>query len=498
MTDRLTLLNSSIAGDRGALDTLLGTTLPTVTAAHNGELLGVVAGAWSTAANGFIGFTTTALRDAFAGLRTEGMLAYVSTTQCLYMLAPDLTTWNFFAPSPALLSQAAWYVDIGIGSDSNSGLLGQPLKTSEEVCRRLFPGGRNGLLTNAVTTINFAAGAYGDLTLNPIWPASFGNAGGLLVIECAYTASGPFTLSAVVNTTDTTVRGQLTIASGAFTAKGRIRSTSGAHVGAICYSTGQNASAQNHFVSHWEDYNSDSIVNIANGTTVTVDVLTVSFNYVCVRLVSNAGYVQIDNAKVIGAKHVADNDLYLVYYQGCEVSGFLDGTWTGYGCRVPPGQTLFVFESYAYFTGGCVQGTLEAAFGYFTFHAGGCVDGGKLIIGAPNFTNGDGSGINFLAATEFENGVAGNAITIYEGGYAAVVSPLWGLSASYGVGISMAGGTAITVNAAVATTNLAIPATQQMIMAGNNRTYAQMPGYYGRANCFVALASDTGAAFLNT
>src|SRR5882724_5558265 len=50
----------------------------------------------------------------------EGMLVYVQSTQCIYELAADLTTWGFYDANPALAGQATWFVDSS-GNDNNDG-----------------------------------------------------------------------------------------------------------------------------------------------------------------------------------------------------------------------------------------------------------------------------------------------------------------------------------------------------------------------------------------
>src|SRR6267142_4909610 len=114
----------------GALQVAVGpavtTSLPVVDATDNGDNLSVVGGVWAKAFNGFRSVADIAARNALtaSGIVTAGMLAYVSTTQCLYLLENDLVTWGFFAPSPALALQAAWAIDAATGSDNNSGAPG--------------------------------------------------------------------------------------------------------------------------------------------------------------------------------------------------------------------------------------------------------------------------------------------------------------------------------------------------------------------------------------
>lgn len=425
-----------------------------------------------------------------------GTIAYVATTQCLYMLASDGVTWNFFLPSPALAAQATWYVDATNGSDSNSGLVGFPIKTSTELCRRLSPNFQVYTPRSATTTINFAAGSYGELALNVDWPAGTTDYGAVLFIECAYTSTANMTLTAVTNTASgTSTRGQITVGSGSLTAKKRIRSTSGAHIGAVAYSTGQNANAQNHFVSTWYDYNASATVTIANGTTVAVDTLAVSFTGVNI-YVRDPGYIQIDSAILNNGANIQDlTKTFRSFLVGCEMSGSFWGDYVAAQCRIT--ATAGHGLGYGYFEGCTTQAAFTASVGSY------------MIWGssAPCTVDGGSVGVQFggmlwlgdvpAGQTEYCNGTAGNAISNNNSNL-TINALQWGGSTNYAVGLAVTSCSHTLVNNAAPTAFLAVPATQQVTMSGNNRTYAQLPCDYQRAACFIAIANDTTAAVNST
>src|ERR1700675_5159041 len=137
-----------------------------------------------------------------------------------------------------------WFVDASLGSDNSDGKSAGAgaFKTTEKLSQTLCPNGTQ-LVIGQNVTVSIAAGTYKRLSLNL---AALEGSGFNFTINCAFTSTADMLLTGVVNTSSATLtRGQLTVSSGAFSAQCRIRSTSGANIGAICYSTGQNANAQN-------------------------------------------------------------------------------------------------------------------------------------------------------------------------------------------------------------------------------------------------------------
>src|ERR1051325_11563225 len=81
---------------------------------------------------------------------TEGQLVDCRTTQCYYALGKD-DSWQFVTSATSLASQPTWYVD-PTGDDTRDGkTLGTALATTDELMRRLWPGGRRQDLTQDVT-----------------------------------------------------------------------------------------------------------------------------------------------------------------------------------------------------------------------------------------------------------------------------------------------------------------------------------------------------------
>jgi hypothetical protein len=437
----------------------------------------------TTTANGSIAKVNTPddLYEYFSSPST----ALVTATDGLNIVQPaSPTTGRWVRQNIAPGYVAAWYVDASAGADTNTGLSGSPLKSSEELQRRLCPGGQTCVLRQN-TIINFAAGSYGELLLDIDWESSVSDAGASLVIACAYTSSAPITLSAVTATNATTdTRGQLTTASGSFTAKKRIRSTSGANVGALTYSTGANAGASNHFIQEWTSFSTLATVAIANGTTCVVDTLTVTIAKLAITS-RGPGYVQVDSA--ILPRGVTVNDAFVpyvtMYLTGCEIGNDCYGNPIYVSCQFT--GAIIELQDNFYKAYGCnfqnevlVYGGAQLALG-----VGNCVDGG-------NFATVGGS-INFETNIEFENGTSGlNAVENFRGGFCRIVGKMWGASADYAIGYALEGGSNM---ATAAVADLAIPATIQIQLAGNNYSYSQVPIAIPRDNCSFGLFSDTGA-----
>lgn len=474
----------------------------------NQDTLAVVGGLWQAAANGFLQFTTTADRDAFPGLKTPGMLAYVTTTKCLYMLAANGTTWQFFAPSPELAAQTAWAIDAGAGSDSNSGAPGSPLASTEELGRRLCPGGAVWNMTASVA-IAIAAGSYGALQLN--YQVQEPTTGITLSITTAVTSTAD-TLTSVVNTTAGT-QGRITLASGAaLTARMRIRSTSGANVGAITYGEGPLNAANDTFVKTWFPNTAGALasVNIANGTTVALDVRQTSIARCILHPIAKSS-AQLTTTI---SDAIFPNGIELLNPQGSSIAIL-------FGCLIQGGRSNGNIRLVnCQFTGAPQFTNLEGGARGAPVLAGCCFSQASLFIGGTLVVlntacafdastislSGPGSQLSASGTANLQewcNGAGLTAITLGTSGVGMCpgVSFVWngGAIASFGtayaVGYALESGTCAVVNQMA---NVQIASTINVVMSGNNRTYAQLPGDYQRANCFWSLAQDTTAAFNNT
>ena len=356
---------------------------------------------------------------------------------------------------------AAWFVNASTGNDSNDGLTsGTALASIEELSRRLSPGGAACRLQQN-TTVTVAAGSYGELSLN--LDSTF-----TLKVLCAYTSGSSITLSSVVNTNSATLtRGELVTASGTFIAKRRIRSTSGANVGAITYSTGLNGGATDTFVGSWLS-TAFAVVTIANGTTVAIDTLVVSFATINLQT-GQTGSVEIHDAIVsfVNANPSNGNIPSQTIFFGCELSGYFSGTYAAYACRT----TNFVAHSrgVVQYAGTVVQQRIDIG-ADACFRSG----GGNTWDGAPLVVDFFGSAL-LDAGGEWENGSGiSTAIAVAAGSVLQIIGKVWGASTNYTRGVQLdSGALAITSSTAL----LAIPATTQVTLGGGvvSLTYSQLP-----------------------
>lgn len=387
----------------------------------------------------------------------------------------------------------AWFVDATNGNDANDGqTAATAFKTSEKLSQTLCPGFQVCTLQQN-TTITLAAGSYGRLDLNIDWPADTGLEGKVLSIRGAFTSTTDMALTAVTNTTNGSVRGQITVGSGALIAKRRIRSTSGANIGAICYSTGSNAgSATNHFVSTWFNYNSEHNVNIVNGTNVAIDTLAVSIKILTLQN-AGQGYVELRDCIQTGpwacpADCEGDLNGRQTFLAGCELSGEVTGLFYAQQCRTIGNVTAICSNIGGCEFDGCsIQNVLNIS-GFCDFGGLGTntVDGGRI-----NFLY----GLHLIAfSCEFENGIAGAALaiinmTVVQENDATVF--LWGLTAAtWTTGIAISSNCQLIAGAAA---NHSIPSAQQMTLSGQNFAFANMPIALPETGASATLAADAQA-----
>jgi hypothetical protein len=477
-----------------------GSNLPAVTATDAGDILQVsAAGAWAKAADAFVSFATVAARTAYTGLIIPGMICYVTATQCLYLLASDGTTWNFYAPSPALASQTAWAIDISAGSDNNSGAPGSPLATTEELSRRLCPRGATWTMTASVA-ITIAAGSYGSLELN--YEVQEPTSGVTLTITGAITSVADM-LTSVVNTT-TSTQGRITIATGPVTARQRIRSTSGANVGAITYGVGALNSSTDTFVKTWLPNTAGAIanVNIANGTTVALDTLQVTI----ARCVLKP--VQRSSAQLTTTVNdcIFPNGIALLMTQGsgnallfgCKISGGRsNGNARLVNCQIT-GVSQFSFLQYGSVGtptfAGCAfsQVTLTYSGVSCNCNVANCFDASTVSVSGDNNQAGTtfgGGGTSIIQ--EWSNGAGLTAITLQGGTvFNWQAGQIIGFGTAYDVGYSFESG-ASAVCSSVA--NVQIPSTQNLVLAGNNFSYTDLPIALPEADVAFSVTPDTAA-----
>lgn len=415
-----------------------------------------------------------AARDALPA-KQNGMLVYVDSLQVTYELAADLVTWIFYDASPALASQADWYID-SAGSNNNDGKLGNPLADYSELSRRLCPRGATCYLTNDVNvhTTTLTPFALGELILNvgTNEPVIAGLAFWTIRIFNSVSPSASITLSGVVNpNAPTDVRGELTTLAGTFVNHERIRMTSGTAIGAVAYSTGLHAGAQNTYCSIFSVPTIEAILaNNGHGTTPTpvpgdtcvVDTLLVSINRVHITC-STFARVFLQDVLIVGLwVDGASRSPFAgtggnVFLSGC-VQNSLQGAWycnTGgaflLSCRLPVGHPAAIIGT-GWCLIECVTQDQLALDGQAVFY-GLCIDGGALVIGQNNDTHhpGEAQPSKAYVFTSFNTNPTGGAIECENGtggGNAAILicddsvmvvtdfnSYLWGASAPFGFGI---------------------------------------------------------------
>lgn len=446
--------------------------------------------------------STIAARNAITAVPSlckEGMLVYVEALKVTYQLNEDLATWSFYDASLELQEQDTWEVNEVTGSDTNTGLAGNPLATSEELCRRLNPKGIDYVPRALTTNINFAAGTYGALILKGHFPEDVGLYGAVVFFNFETAHSAPITLSAVVNTNTTTkVRGQVTtIGATPFVANRRIRVISGASAGAVAYSLGQNASPSNHFVSEWWNYDSNAIQTVAPGSIVQTETCLVSFTRVSVEL-EGPGYWQFNSPIVHGdSEWITTSAGGTIDVVGGEFYGDTfagqSGLWSTYlllaNCNFVQGEVYFVGTGFPSLYGCVVQS--GAAISCYSgidleLYHGNALNGGRVVAH-------EGGRIILRNNVEVENGGAVAAFTASDGSYISQRSGrLWGNSSVYATGINITSGS--WFKTANVTTSLPdFPCTIQISATGQTKLFADIPFVIDRALCGAIIESDTTA-----
>ncbi len=116
-----------------------------------------------------------------------------------------------------------------------------------------------------------------------------------------------------------------------------------------------------------------------------------------------------------------------------------------------------------------------------------CFNGGAIAIG----TSTQATYAAFTTdAAEWVNGINNPAIDGYNGGRVQIIGQQYGFGNTYSIGIQLASGAHATVTAE---SQLAIPATQQLVMAGNNLNYSAVPINYPNSDCSFVLTTDANS-----
>lgn len=477
----------------------------------------------------------------------EGMLVYVTNTGCIYELAADLVTWNFYDANPALAAQLSWYVDPS-GNDANDGkTAGTALLTLVELQNRLNPRGKRMILTNAPTifinTVSNSVLTYPEITLL-VGTSELALAFFILTIVCGITSSAPITLTAVTYPKATTLtRGAFVTGAGNFVAQERIRMTSGTANGAVCYSTGLNGDAQHTFVSAlsiptWAGITANgghgSTLQPLPGDTCVVDTLVTSINKVTIDCIDFARVIWSDakitsltvNGSSSGTPFAGSGGPVLM--AGCQMVStngrWLNNCWGAIlvSCRQVAAKLTALIGNNWSVIDSVVQGQLNID--GQTVSAGLTLDGGTLFVGESSDPNHPGQSSisrlqvfnsytnlatgNQAGAIECENGVGGanpfilhgGAVVVCEGAsleLAGTDAYLWGASANYGFGVTVMHNAYVTIGNLVAGTIaalFAIPSTVNLLVGNLQFAYSDNQISIPNCNCGI-IASSYGAGF---
>ena len=400
-----------------------------------------------------------------------------------------------------------WYVAT-TGSDvTGDGSSGSPFATVEHLQNVICPKGER-LVIRQNTTIHLGAGAFGTFIPNIAAPVG---SGFTFTIQGTFTSTANMTINGVVNTVEsaaTPVEGRITVASGSFTDKERIRVTSGTATGCIAYSTGLTSSTDT-FVTTWAKPLGIglgvSYFSVPNGSNVAVDTLQTSLTRLQIHTAGNpiTGVIVADMVLLNGVdclNTVGGSGSFI--FTGCKFGGGtsacrISGNIQVQACRfVGPQITVFFGLSVVVATG-CVFEVETAAFIVdLQLFQSNTFNGGWLDVAASSVSTSSGGGGASLQNVCFVNGTAAAtagavaAIFMGGGGKLYVSGQLYGFNRSgvYPVGVLQRSGSRASCTSA---SNIGIPATQQLQLAGNNKNYADIPTVF--INDLVGFVLDSNA-----
>jgi hypothetical protein len=351
---------------------------------------------------------------------TEGQLVYCRTTQCYYALGKD-DSWQFVTSATSLASQPTWYVD-PTGDDTRDGkTLGTALATTDELMRRLWPGGRRQDLTQDVTiyinTANPTTFTYPQLLMNvgTSEPLAAGLAFFVLNVICGKVSSAPITLNAnaVIPIATINQRGQLSTASGTFLDEELIEITSGPGIGGVGYCTGLNGDAQHCFIGGMSVPTiAGSLVNgghgqdikpLAGDTCVVTQLVTqiTRLEIECsgfARVFVQYGKfvrVSISGSTLSTAYAGIGGPVYISCSQQVSAGGRWENTCGGanlFQCRTPRGKKTSLLGTGWCIIDHCVQGILGLS-GYAITY-GLTIDGGQIRVGISDDYNHPAQSVN--------------------------------------------------------------------------------------------------------
>jgi len=441
-------------------------------------------------------------RDVIPAIvRTEGMIVYSKKTKVYYSLCPDLTSWRIVGAHPILATQAAWYVSQSTGNNNNAGTVLDPIASVDELRDRLNANGK--YRPEQSTSIYVLDGHFATFELDyaPSIDLPFD-----LQVFCSVSSGTSITLSTVANTrlSGTTSRGRIQTGSGTFSNKARVRSTSGAQVGAITYVNQITSSTDAWVKSWWRDTGGGGglTVDIASGTTCVVETPLVTFDRLQIKLPGHrlGGTISIYNAKLpYGAEFVNTvGGSSAISLQQCVIGNSdatpavarVSGNCQIRNCYITGTSNVVLFNIGVPVLRGCYIDTQLFVSTACQLFDGNCfTDGGYLSVGTISGQTTLPGNVS-LNDTEWTNGSGITAITIDNGGRVRVAGSQFGFGSSYAIGFNLLLGGNVAADSAA---YLGINATQQVRMAGQNHTYADMPKAYDLANCSFGITGISGA-----
>ncbi len=346
-----------------------------------------------------------------------------------------------------------WYVDSVNGSDSNDGTgPATPLRTVERLSQILSPNGQIIRLQQA-TNVFLAAGTYGQFAANVDWFSGAIAFTDQFSVIGSVSSSAPITLSAVVaQDFSTRTSAEITTLSGTFVAGKRIRVVSGPATGAIAFSTGLHANAQNTYVSGWLRYVDGSRTGPGVGDQVVIDTITSTLSQYVVNNYGTSNPV-LQDCSVPSGGVIVGNDYTSIggsttggalYVYGCDLTSCYLLSNSGaniWSSRIT--TSTRIKEGNWKIDGSSIRGILysypNANISLDDF--GNVFDSGRLVVGGTSSSNNLGpSSCRIAGATEFCNGVSGPAILVSQGSDVQQGLPLWSRSSpgtSYDVGIQV-------------------------------------------------------------
>ncbi len=422
----------------------------------------------------------------------------VATPGSLWVRGPNIALERFAANPPA-------FIDPVGGNDDNDGLLvGTPLKSLPEWCRRT-----DGASFAASFSVTIAAGNAGAFTPNFSCSTDVS-----VTVQGTVTSSAVGTIGAFVaqNTaaaanTDGT-RSEFTDAGApAITATSRLRITASAtpsHVGLVAFVTSLKAgNPLNPYTTRWQTGSTDPAynaiaINPSNGDSYVVDTLTTTLGVVKAQIEAVGGFLElrIVDLKIhaipsVSGFHIAQGNtegwnskgvcFYKCRFEDVRFTGFQNSNATYTVCEFTSPVIMSQCVTVLF---GCIFRTTLAVFnsdvrGHLsnTFSAvTGITNVCDMNQRAQITQDGD---IQWTGCTG-----GGTGLSVRAGGGAENLGTLWGAENSLATGVKVNGRGSMSY-ATAGTANVNIPATVPLSIGGTNYVQSDLPVFDGVKDCGI-------------